>query len=369
MRLVIAILLASHVAVADTPDQHVLKIINAYRKAAGLPAVALDAKLSKGCMQHADDMLQTRGTDAMAGLNAHTERMNLPGATPEGAACGKAADLFPGVADFTLAVDGWMAGIYHRRPILDPGLVKIGFGYAKLPDGTYMTALMFDQPPQAKTGWPVAYPADKQTGVPLEYGNEIPNPVPKGRGGYPITLQFPPFDKITKVTATLTDDKGTAIDIYLSDPEHPATSFGQYGVISVIPKARLRPATTYSVAVGATWNGKHQTWKWQLTTVGLRAVDASDEAALIAALNQPSHVTGTVQYGGMMNTEVVFLALAQGKRMVSVLIPRDVWNQLSKKKPETFKGAKVEVEATPQLVEDKFINLTISTASQLTFVR
>ena len=31
-------------------------------------------------MEHANYMVQNRGTDAMAGLNAHTQRPSLPGA-------------------------------------------------------------------------------------------------------------------------------------------------------------------------------------------------------------------------------------------------------------------------------------------------
>ena len=54
----------------------------------------------------------------MAGLSAHTQRPNLPGASAAGAACAKAADLFPKVADLRIAIDGWMAGMYHRRPCL-----------------------------------------------------------------------------------------------------------------------------------------------------------------------------------------------------------------------------------------------------------
>jgi len=51
----------------------------------------------------------------MVGLEAHKQRPNLPGATADGAACGKAADLFAGVQDLEVAVDAWMSGLYHRR--------------------------------------------------------------------------------------------------------------------------------------------------------------------------------------------------------------------------------------------------------------
>src|SRR5512138_3033350 len=131
-------------------------------------------------------MKLNRNTDAMVGLNAHQQRPDLPGASPAGAACAKAADLFTGVSDLEVAVDAWMAGLYHRRPILDPTLAKIGVGYAALDNGSLMAALMFVDDKRATTSWPVGYPADRQANVPLEFGAEIPNPIPGGgRGGYP----------------------------------------------------------------------------------------------------------------------------------------------------------------------------------------
>ena len=50
-------------------------------------------------------MVQNQGTDAMARLNPHTQRSNLPGASAAGAACAKAADLFLGVSDLGVAID------------------------------------------------------------------------------------------------------------------------------------------------------------------------------------------------------------------------------------------------------------------------
>jgi len=95
-------------------------------------------------MEHANYMLQNQGTDAMVGLNPHTQRSNLPGASAAGAACAKAADLFVGVSDLGVAIDEWMAGMYHCRPMLDPKLERIGIGYARLPDGMLTAALRFE---------------------------------------------------------------------------------------------------------------------------------------------------------------------------------------------------------------------------------
>jgi uncharacterized protein YkwD len=356
----------------ELPELRVKRLVDRYRAAAGLPPVTLDPKLSKGCMEHAEYMRLNKDSEAMYGLNAHTQRPNLPGASADGAACGKAADLFPGVSDLGAAVEGWMAGLYHRRPIMAPPLARIGVGYSKLPDGSYMAALMFvdgkDVTGSLDAQWPVPYPADKQTDIPLDFGNEVPNPIPGGgRAGYPITIQFPPFDKVLGVTAKLTS-KGNDIPFYLSDPEHPATSFGQYGVVCLIPKLPLSPNTRYDVVVNGTWKGKFGTWKWSFSTLGLRKVDGHDPAAVVAALNIASSVRGTVIHGGMMDSETAFLqfgeAAPKGYKMLSVLIPKAVWKQLGGA-PDKFVGKAIEVDGTPHLVQGTYVNVQITIASQL----
>ncbi len=359
----------------DTVELRVKRLVDRYRAAVGLSAVTLDAKLSKGCMAHAQYMRRNKDSDAIAGLNAHQQRPNLRGASAEGAACGKAADLFFGVSDLEVAVDGWMSGLYHRRPILTPTLERIGVGYAKLPDGSYMAALMFvdTNGVDVSAKWPVAYPADNQGGVPLEFGGEVPNPVPGGaRAGYPITIQFPPFDTLTNVRATLVDERGKDIAFYLSDPEHPATSFGQYGVVCLIPKLPLRPESRYEVRVDATWKGKASTWRWSFRTVALRPVDAHDEDAVTRAINIASTLRGTVLDGGMMvDGEAAFLRIGLGTRkgykMVVILIPREVWGELGGKS-DPFVGRTVEVDGTPHLFRGAYINIPITVAGQLRIV-
>jgi hypothetical protein len=356
----------------EKPEHLVKRLVDRHRAAVGLPAVELDPKLGQGCMEHAEYMRLNRNTEAMVGLNAHRQRPNLPGATRAGAACAKRANLFPGVSDFEAAVDGWMAGLYHRRPILAPPLGKIGVGYSKLPDGSYMAALMFvDGNDPRDATWPIAYPANQQTAVPLDFANEVPNPIPgRGRAGYPITLQFPPFDKVTGVKATLSAH-GKDVPVHLSSPERPATSFGQYGVVCLIPKLPLSPQTRYDVHVEAVWKGKPVSQRWSFTTLALRPVDAHDEAAVEQALNVASTLRGTTGYAGWVNGELAFLQIGARKlsryKMISVLIPKAVWHQLGG--AAALAGKTIEVDGTPHLVEGKFINVPITIASQIRIVR
>jgi hypothetical protein len=354
----------------------VKRLVDRYRSAVGLPPVVLDAKLSKDCRAHADYMRLNNDSAAIAGLNAHHERPNLPGASADGAACGEAADLFFGVSDLEVAVDGWMATLYHRRPILTPTLERIGVGYSRLRDGSYMAALMFVDAKGAAVSakWPVAYPADDQTGVPLEFGSEVPNPVPgSARAGYPITIQFPPFDTITGVRAKLVDERGKEVGFYLSDPEHPASSFGQYGVVSLIPKQPLRPESRYEVRVDAMWNGKATTRRWSFTTVALHPVDSQDEDAVTRAINVASTLQGTVLNGGMMedgDSAFLQIGLRTGRRykMVVILMPRRVWSELGGRS-DSFLGRTVEVDGTPQLFQGAYIDIPITVAGQLRIVQ
>jgi hypothetical protein len=240
-----------------------------------------------------------------------------------------------------------------------------------------MAALMFvDSYSVDVTGkWPVEYPTDTQSGVPLEFGDEFPNPVPGGgRAGYPITIQFPPYEKITGVRARLVDQKGKDVPFYLSDPEHPAmSSFGQWGVVCLIPKLPLKPNSSYGVRVDAIWNGKPGTWNWSFSTLALRPVDAQDEAAVTRAINVASTLKGTVLNGGIMedgDTAYLQIGLRATRRykMVVIMIPRDVWGQLGGK-PDPFIGQTVEVDGTPQLFQSAYINIPITVAAQLRIVR
>src|SRR5207245_1571079 len=109
---------------------------------------------------------------------------------------------------------------------------------------------------------------------------------------------------------------------------------------------------------------------WSFSTIERRAVDVTDDAAMTAAVGVPSRARGVVKYGGMMDTETAFLALAEGRHMVSVLIPIAIWRQLAgDAAPASWKGVALEVDATPQLAQDKFINLPIAAADQLRKLR
>lgn len=245
-------------------EQQVLARVNEIRRTAGLAPVALDPALSKGCRAHAEYLARNATAGSAQGLGAHDEDPKLPGYTPEGEKAGKASDI--SYREPAAAVESWMSGLFHRVPILHPGLKKIGLGWTRAGEGGAISVM---DVVSGRGGGPtvvVAYPADKQRDVPLALGREIPRPAPTDSGGYPVTLTFPEDQKVTAVTATMRVDKED-VEFHLSTPEKPADARYQRNTVCLIAKEPLKPSTTYTVIVTAKTGTKPFTRTWSFTTV------------------------------------------------------------------------------------------------------
>jgi len=217
----------------DTAEGRAAGLINAFRALAGLRPVALDPTLSDGCRAHAEYLKINRGKPQIYALAAHDEDVTLPGATPAGAACAKAANLHTSATSVDGAIRAWMGSLYHRRPILTPEVERVGVGFAEL-YGMVIVAIQF---------------AYAQSPVHIA-----------------ITLQVPWIDSVTNVVATL-DDGASQLPIFFSSPERPAVQgMPNYGVIAMIPTQTLRPSTRYRATISAVWNGTPQTWLSTFTT-------------------------------------------------------------------------------------------------------
>src|SRR5262249_6886699 len=87
------------------------------------------------CLLHARYVAANAFHPAVRGLGVHNEDPTLPGATPEGARAGKAA-VITDAGRPEDAPDGWMSTLFHRLPLLDPDLKRIGFAFARMPTRT-----------------------------------------------------------------------------------------------------------------------------------------------------------------------------------------------------------------------------------------
>jgi uncharacterized protein YkwD len=117
-----------------------LRRVNELRALAGAEEVSLDEGLSKGCQLHADYVVRNLDDPRVQGLGVHDEDRNLPGYTKEGAKAGLAA-VIAIISDPLDSVEGWMATLYHRIPLLDPQLKRVGYGQALHPFRGWVTVL------------------------------------------------------------------------------------------------------------------------------------------------------------------------------------------------------------------------------------
>jgi hypothetical protein len=102
---------------------------------------------------------------------------------------------------FQEGIDVWMSSFYHRLPLTDPGVMRLGWGAEEIYQVMDMGSLAapYDKP------YVVVYPYDGQTDVETAFlGDEHPDPVPNGPPGSvneaelygnPITIQTNPADE------------------------------------------------------------------------------------------------------------------------------------------------------------------------------
>jgi uncharacterized protein YkwD len=108
-----------------------LRSVNAIRRRTGLNPVALAPELSQGCLAHARYLVRNGNEPAVKGLGVHKEDSRLPGATAAGARA--ARGIIAQVPNPRAAVEGWVATPFHRFPLLNAELKRIGFAGVRDP--------------------------------------------------------------------------------------------------------------------------------------------------------------------------------------------------------------------------------------------
>jgi uncharacterized protein YkwD len=277
-------------AAARQVAEATVALLNAYRAQAGLRPVTLDPALSKGCFAHAHYLVLNADHPATRGLGAHEEEAGLPGYTDEGKVAGKGAVIALGALDPAGAVHGWMATLYHRVPLLDPTLERIGLGHARSTGVGWVSVLDVRRGKQGKRERTVTFPANGQQGVRLAFAApEEPNPIPDdrdGRAGYPITVTFAPGEVPEKLAATLTDADGKDVEAWVSTPGRPANPrFAPFQgtTVCLIAKDPLRSGTMYRVRLQGT---KGFSQAWSFTTGDGREGAAGAAGEVLACINR-----------------------------------------------------------------------------------
>jgi len=246
-----------------------LRAMNRLRRSAGLPPVPLVVERSKACAAHVHYLSQNVPNHLV--LNWNDEKPDLPGYTAEGAAVARTASI-QGGGWATEAVSGLIDSIISRPRLLDSRLREVGLGYTPFAFGGWLWVIDLHSEPGRDADKECFYPAPDQENVPLNYRpNEVPNPIPAGNNGklagYAITALFGPRARVTAATAKLVDDKGAAVDGWLSSPEAPAIAGYPQHFLCFLPKSPLRPNTRYTTTFEAEVNDRPWRRTWSFTTL------------------------------------------------------------------------------------------------------
>ncbi len=256
-------------ALLQTAPETVVERINVHRQAAGLELLTVDPALTKGCAAHAAYLVTNVDQPSAQGLGLHNEEPKLPGYSKEGERAGKASVIYLG-KEGTDAVDGWMASLLHRIPLLQSRLRKIGYGAAM--GGPARVTVVLDATNGLGPGRDapvVLYPVDGQKDVPRLFEPEIPDPIPDSvdkKAGFPVTAIFSEGALVKDVKASLKDADGKEAAIWLSTPEKPAAADYQRNTVGLIAQEPLKPSTTYTVTIAARVTGKPWLRTWSFTT-------------------------------------------------------------------------------------------------------
>jgi len=255
-------------------EQQTLDELVAIRKKAACSdkALEIDRDLASGCRKHA--LYLARNRDQLERWpDAHEEYPDRPLFDPEGAFAGTHAVIHPGVESGREAIAGWMATYYHRLPLLEPGLVRVGIaleaGTAVLDCGSFVkprTGVGADAASRSEgdpTYWGVAWPPSGATDVPTRFEAELPHPVPgedESTMGYPITWQLR-YRFAARPTVELALHAGSAsgplVPCWFSTPTEPTNpKLATDDAWCLIPKKPLDPGGAYSVTAKIEFHGE-----------------------------------------------------------------------------------------------------------------
>jgi hypothetical protein len=181
---------------APPPPFNWLDRVNAVRAAADLPALAEDTDLSAGSKLHSRYMVKNN-------YLGHDEEEENPWYTEEGREAAENGIAYANDgydASEQRGIDALLTTPFHLLGVLDPRLVKTGFGWYREKKDQFQAGVTLDisrglSPYVADATYPIMFPGDGKT-MPFSqyYGTERPDPLTSCPGGdflgAPIVVQL-----------------------------------------------------------------------------------------------------------------------------------------------------------------------------------
>jgi len=247
------------------------------RLSVGLGVVTEDPALSRGCARHLDYLTQLSAELGSAQL-AHEEDLSKPYASAEGHEAGINSVLSIRDGEIASAIDGWMDTLYHRLPLIHPGLTRIGVAvqgrYACL---QYRPGTDGSVRAPHEIYWP---PADVDETSRQFGGFESPCPTvddPFSSGSCPpsaaiASIGLHGWGALSAVTATLRNvDTGADVPLYRVYYDGGPSDHEQRGYldghIALVPPANSSlDLALYEATANVTLAGTAQSFRWRFRT-------------------------------------------------------------------------------------------------------
>ena len=258
-----------------SPDQlEAISRVNWYRKNVDAPLMDMHSAVNAACVAHAEYWAAHK-QEYQSGMipgGAHFESAEFSdgftgksfGDRMKAAGYGGSPgyEVIAFVGSPSGAVDGWVATVYHRIPILSPDAV----------DGGYGGAPGIDVMDFGRKGWPkpdtfILYPWPGQTGVPRKWsGNESPQPPPPANGypSGPVVTVIVPGGSPLEITSheLLAPGNKSVPHVW-----HPKGSNGfMSSTWALYSNDPLAAQTTYTVVLAGTYQSSPWKREWSFTT-------------------------------------------------------------------------------------------------------
>lgn len=258
--------------------QVAIERVNYYRSLAGVASVHNHTTVLDAAQNHANYHMANYADPSAWEFGVHGEVGGKPGYTGKWPYDRMKAAEYPWfgsaevmhfLGDALASVDGWMSTVYHRVVLLEPSLTCAGYGSGSnnetavdvmnLGIGAAGENLL-----TGSTPYPLAYPTDRQEGVPVEWnGSESPDPLPAGVTrpvGYPFTLQGV-MGKLVVEWAEMRDGDGQTVAVHPNPPLCP-----EFNCFAMIPIQPLSARMTYTVSAQGSVDGVAFSRSWSFTT-------------------------------------------------------------------------------------------------------
>ena len=218
--------------------------------------VKLDPTLSAGAGLHAAYLARNRD-QVTRWPDAHEQYPDRPGFSPQGSWGGLHSVIDPDAESPESAIDSWMGTFYHRLPLIESGLLRIGWGYTENIAVLDARSLCAPRTVDSTVLWP--HPGMRD--VPTHFVPELPNPVPgedQSSWGYPVTLQIGPRSgrrgeagiPDARISLHEGSASGPEVPCHYSTPRHPTNpEVAPDATYCLIPRSPLRKRTAYFVVV------------------------------------------------------------------------------------------------------------------------